>query len=184
MPVQSTDDGEPRLSVRDGCRANSPGRKALTTQSPSAYTPDAGELVSHVFRSRSELLLGHLWLRPRFATLLRFFRKDRQVIVDATAVRLASADPCPARILEGRVRTLPDLNVALLEVVRSRDEELNYEGDRSAQNRYGLSVEGSHSAGSPRGLGPTSLYRYTVPWSLPSRRERLNPIRPSYAKSR
>jgi hypothetical protein len=47
--------------------------------------------------------------------------KDSQEILAATAARLTPKDPCPARILAGRVRSLPDLNVALLEVVGSRE---------------------------------------------------------------
>jgi hypothetical protein len=180
VPVQSTDDESP--DFRFGTVAGQfSWQEGADNSIAVAYTPDAGELVSHVFRVDLSCYWGIRGCDSvRHVTPLLW--KDRQAIVDATAVRLASADPCPARILEGRVRTLPDLNVALLEVVRSRDEELNYEGDRSAQIATDYRLREA-IRGQPQGPWTDFLYRYTVPWSLPSRRERLNPIRPSYAKA-
>ena len=51
----------------------------------------------------------------------------------ATAARLTSSNPCPERVLAGRVRALPDLNIALLEVVRARYVGVNTEGDLSSE---------------------------------------------------
>jgi hypothetical protein len=49
----------------------------------------------------------------------------------ATRARLISRNPCPDRILADRVRYLPDLDILLLEVVDSQQEDVNTEGDRS-----------------------------------------------------
>jgi len=42
-------------------------------------------------------------------------------------------DPYPDRILAGRVRALPDLNVALLEVVKPSRVDINEEGDHRTE---------------------------------------------------
>jgi hypothetical protein len=98
-----------------------------------AYTPDAPrEKVSHIY----QVDLSCFWsLRGcnSVRQVVPLLWKDKQEILPATAARLASYDPCPDRVLAGRVRTLPDLNIALLEVVRARSVDVNTEGDLSSE---------------------------------------------------
>ena len=97
------------------------------------YTADAPrEKVSHVY----QVDLSCFWsLRGcnSVRQVVPLLWKDRQEVLAATAARATSNDPCPDRILAGRVRTLPDLNVALLEVVRARNAEANMEGGLSSE---------------------------------------------------
>lgn len=94
-----------------------------------AYTPDAPrEKVSHVF----QVDLSCFWSFRgcnSVRQVVPLLWKDQQAIPTAAAARLASPDPCPNGVLAGRVRTLPDLNIALLEVVRARNADVNTEGD-------------------------------------------------------
>jgi|SRR5579884_389269 len=97
-----------------------------------AYTPAAPpRLVARAF----QVDLGCYWgLRgcDSVRQVVPFLWNDEQAIVVRTTARLTGAapDPCPDSILAGRVRTLPDLNVVLLEVVSSQPEVINHEGDR------------------------------------------------------
>ena len=53
---------------------------------------------------------------------------DKQAIEAAALARLKSNDPCPDRILTGRVRYLLDVDLLLLEVISERTERVNEEG--------------------------------------------------------
>jgi hypothetical protein len=130
VPVHSADDERPEY--RFGQVA---GEFSLLTGADYsigvAYTADAPrDIVDHAF---------HVDLRCFWALhgcdsvrqVVPLLWRDRKTIEETTLARLRSADPCPDRILAGRVRYLLDLNVALLEVVNSRSEEINHEGDRS-----------------------------------------------------
>jgi hypothetical protein len=180
VPVHSTDDERPEF--RFGQTAGEFSWQEGTDNAIAvAYTPDAPrDLVSHVFQVDLRCFWG---IRGcdyvRQVTPLLW--KDRQAIIDATAARFASADPCPDRILAGRIRTLPDLNVALLEVVRSRSEEVNYEGDRSADIVTDYRLKEA-IRGQPQGPWTDFRYRQTVPWPLSPGGERFNPVPPRYPK--
>jgi hypothetical protein len=110
VPVSSADDESPEYRV-------SGDAKGLLV----AYTPDAPrDLVSHAL----QLDLSCFW-NLRGCGLVRDFApllwRDKQAIEARTAARLqGQANPCPDSVLAGRVRTLPDLNVDLLEVIGSR----------------------------------------------------------------
>jgi len=98
-----------------------------------AYTPDAPrEKISHIY----QVDLSCFW-NFRGCTSVRqvvpLLWKDRQEILEATAARFTPNDPCPDRVLAGRVRSLPDLNIALLEVVRAKRLDVNTEGDVSSE---------------------------------------------------
>jgi len=96
-----------------------------------AYTFDAPrDLVSHAF----QVYLSCFWgIRGYYSVrqVVPLLWKDRQDRFQVTETRLSSRNPCPDQILASRVRYLLDLNVALLEVVRTREEVINHEGDLS-----------------------------------------------------
>ncbi|MGA3259573.1 MAG: hypothetical protein ABSE35_11900 [Bryobacteraceae bacterium] len=128
VPVSSADDESPfyRFGAIAGQFSWFHGEDAAIGV---VYTPDAPrEKVSHVY----QVDLSCFWsLRGcnSVRQVVPLLWKDRQEILTATAVRLTSNDPCPDRVLAGRVRTLPDLNIALLEVVHARSVDANTEGD-------------------------------------------------------
>jgi hypothetical protein len=109
LPVTSADDESPRYRV-------SGDAKYLLV----AYTPDAPrDLVQHAFH----LDLSCFW-DLRGCALVRdvapLLWRDKQVIDARTVARLQGREnPCPDSVLAGRVRTLPDLNVYLLEAIGS-----------------------------------------------------------------
>jgi hypothetical protein len=180
VPVQSTDDQSPEY--RFGPVA---GEFSLFAGADSkigvVYTPDAPrELVSHAF----QVDLSCFWNIRGCASVRQvvpLLWADRQAIVAATAARLASPNPCPDSLLAARVRYLPDLNVALLETVRSRSEEVNYEGDRHRET-----VTDYRQKEVIRGLadGPwTGIhYRPAIPSPSPPPMEIANPIQPAEPK--
>ncbi len=110
VPVSSADDESPQYRVGGDA-------KLLYV----AYTPDAPrELASHAF----QLDLSCFWDLRRCG-LVRdvapLLWRDKQAIEARTIARLqGQANRCPDSVLAGRVRTLPDLNVYLLEVIGSR----------------------------------------------------------------
>jgi|SRR5271157_466738 len=110
VPVSSADDESPEYRV-------SGDAKGLLV----AYTPEAPrELVSHAF----QLDLSCFW-DLRGCGLVRdvapLLWRDKQAIEARTAARLQGhANQCPDSVLAARVRTLPDLNVYLLEVIGPR----------------------------------------------------------------
>jgi hypothetical protein len=133
MPVQSADDESPdfRFGAAAGEFSMFAGDDATIGV---AYTARASrELVSHVFRVDLSCFWGIRGCGS-VRQVVPLLWADRLRIAQATVMRLKSGNPCPDRILDGRVRTLPDLNVALLEVVDSRYEVLNYEGDRTQES--------------------------------------------------
>ena len=178
VPVQSVDDENP--DFRFGPVA---GQFSWFAGSDSAiavaYTTNAPrEQISHAF-----------WVDLRCFWGIRGCDSVRQVvpqlwadrlrIADSAAARLRSGNPCPDRILAGRARTLPDLNVALLEVVDSRSEEVNQEGDRTHEivTDYRLRevIRGHPDASQLAAMH----YRRTI--ASPTG-EMPNPIGPSYPK--
>jgi hypothetical protein len=97
----------------------------------AAYRPDAPrEKVSHAYH----VDLSCFWsLRGcnSVQQVVPLLWKDKLEIQETTATRLRSNDPCPDSVLAGRVRSLPDLNIALVEVVRARSLDVSTEGDPS-----------------------------------------------------
>jgi hypothetical protein len=81
------------------------------------------------------------------APLLWQYKNEMQ---EKAASRLVSGQPCPVRILTGRVRYLPDLDVFLLDVVRVPNQPPGDGRERSGKSLigYGLRqiIRGSHGA--------------------------------------
>lgn len=180
VPVQSTDDESPQyrfgavagpLSIREG----------PDTAIGTAYAFDAPpDLISHAFQVDLRCFWG---LRgcDSVRQVVPLLWNDRQAILNETAARLNSSHPCPDRILAGRVRYLLDGSVALLEVVRSREEQMSYEGDHSAEfiTDYRLTQV---IRGQPEGPWIGMQRRPTIPWPLSRTGERVNPMQPFLPK--
>jgi hypothetical protein len=180
VPVHVTDDESP--DFRFGMAAGEfSWQEGADNAIAVAYTPAASsDLVSHAFHVDLHCFWGMRGCDSvRQVTPLLW--KDRQAIVDAATVRLSSPNPCPDRILAGRVRTLLDLNVALLEVLSSRSEEINYEGARTPEIVMDYRLREA-VRGQPQGPWTNIRYRQAVPWPLSPTGQIPNPIRPSYPK--
>ena len=115
--VSSMDDESPQFRV-------SGGEHNLGV----SYSSDAPpELKAHAFK----ITLTCFWsLRgcrapSQIAPLLA---EDADRIQKDTLTRLGSTDPCPARIVAGRARYLPDVNISLIESEGWRQEPANIEG--------------------------------------------------------
>jgi hypothetical protein len=127
--VSSVEDENPQFRVSSGRSfdAVDPDEDSMRVK----WTFDAPpELVSHVYR----LDLNCVWnLRGCLSArdMAPLLRQDEQRILAATEARLISREPCPDRILAGRVRYLPDVDVLLLEVVDFQQDEVNTEGELS-----------------------------------------------------
>jgi hypothetical protein len=129
LPIQSADDESPDFRFGAATGGFS-AFAAVDAKIGVAYTPGAPpELTAHAFKVDLSCFWGMRGC-DSVRQVVPLLWADRRRIADATAARLRSVNPCPDRILEGRVRTLADLNVSLLEVSDSRDELVNYEGDR------------------------------------------------------
>lgn len=115
--VTSADDESPQFRVRNG-----------TSDLRVAYTFDApADLVSHAFK----VDLSCFWnirgcLTP--ANIAPALAQDAERIQSAALARLKSTEPCPARIVSGRVRYLTDVSVSLIESEGWRHEPMNMEG--------------------------------------------------------
>jgi hypothetical protein len=174
VPVHSTDDQSPEY--RFGSVA---GEFSVLAGADSkigvAYTSDAPrELVAHAF----QVDLSCFWNIRGCASVRQvvpLLWADKQAIVTSTAARLASAHPCPDSLLAARVRYLPDLNVALLEAVRSRSEEVNREGDRSQETITDYRLK-DVIRGRDDGQWTGIHYRPTIPSLFPPTIEMPNPI--------
>lgn len=138
-----------------------------------AYTPDAPrDLVSNAF----QLDLSCFW-DFRGCALVRdvapLLWRDKQAIEARTAARPQSqANRCPDWVLAGRVRTLPDLNVYLLEAIGSRRAA----GDTPTPN-FRLLTEVLH--GSPYGHWTDILDDRFFPWPADRAGRIPAPVAPS-----
>jgi hypothetical protein len=182
VPVSSVDDESP--AYRFGILAGGGSFIAGTDSSIGvAYTSDAPrEKVSHAFH----VDLSCFWNLhgcDSVRQVVPLLWKDRQEILAATVARLTPKDPCPNRILAGRIRSLPDLNVALLEVVSSREVEVNREGDstREIVTDYRLKEA---ILGHVEGPWTNIRYRWAIPWPLSPTGSVANPIGPAFPKAR
>lgn len=91
------------------------------------FTPDApAALRSHAFR----LDLSCFWkLRHCYAHRVAALAwQDKVRIESAARKRLKSSDPCPGRILAGRMKYFPDMDVLLLESTGYESKTVNVEG--------------------------------------------------------
>jgi hypothetical protein len=180
VPVHSTDDERPEF--RFGAVAD---RFSMLGGPDSAigvaYTTDAPrDLIDHAFQVDLHCSWG---LRgcDSVRQVVPLLWKDRQTIEETTSARLRSADPCPDQVLAGRVRYLLDVNVALLEVVNSRSEEVNAEGDQSGEivTEYRLKEA---IRGNPKGPWIGMRHMWTIPSPASTGGQIPNPMQPSYPK--
>jgi hypothetical protein len=178
VPVYSNDDESPEY--RFGYVAGESSRADNYIR--VTYTPDASRKeVSHAF----QVDLSCFWsLRgcDSVRQVVPLLWKDREETMAATAARLTPKDPCPDRILAGRVRSLPDLNVALLEVVSSREVEINHEGDISREIATDYRLKDA-ILGHDEGPWTDIRYRQAIPWPQSPTGSVANPIGPAFPKA-
>jgi hypothetical protein len=100
-----------------------------------SFAPQASPVLrSHIFRVNLSCFWSLLGCRhPRQIAPLLW--QDKKTIEDATLARLKSDDPCPDRIIAGRMRYLPDADVVLLESTGFKTESINEEGLRVDETR-------------------------------------------------
>jgi len=128
IEVTSGDDESPQYRIEGG---NEPtgvkpggGNQFLRI----TYTFDApADLTSRAFNADLSCFWGLFGCRSAGQIAPRALQ-DKQAIDAAVVARLKSTEPCPDRILAGRVRYLPDLDLLLLEMTNSRTERINEEG--------------------------------------------------------
>ncbi len=180
VPIHSADDEKPEF--RFGAVA---GQFSLLNGADSAiavaYTADAPrDLIDHAFQVDLHCFWG---LRgcDSVRQVVPLLWEDRKEIEARTNARLRSADPCPDLVLGGRVRYLPDLNVALLEVVASRSEDINYEGNRSEDIVTDYRLKEA-IRGEPKGPWTGVRHRWTIPSPVSTGGEISNPMQPVYPK--
>jgi hypothetical protein len=171
IPVRSGEDENPyfRFGIVSGQFSWLSGRDSSIGV---AYTPDAPhDMVSHVFQVDLTCFWG---LRgcDSVQQVVPMLWKDRTAIERAAATRLDSQDPCPDRVLAGRVRSLLDLNVALVEVLNSRDEGAPRE-DLVADFRLVEAIRGE-----PQGPLTNLQFRAAIPSSTDTRARTANPFGP------
>jgi hypothetical protein len=130
-----------------------------------AYTPDAPpEKIAHVY----EVDLSCFWgLRgcDSVRQVVPRLWEDQSKLWQTTETRLTSPEPCPDRVLAGRVRTLPNLNVALLEAIGSRQVDVNREGDLSSEPATDFRLK-EVILGHPVGPWTDMRYRGSIPWAF------------------
>jgi hypothetical protein len=127
--VSSVDDESPQFRVWTGSSIEPGGPDENSMQ--VKWTTDAPpELVSHLYQidlSCAWSLHGCISARDMAPLLWH----DAERIKAATRARLISLDRCPDRVLAGRVRTLPDMDILLLEAVNFQQEDVNEEGEQT-----------------------------------------------------
>jgi hypothetical protein len=138
--VPSTEDESPQFSV-----SGDSGHLGVW------FTPEASpELRSHLFQVNLSCFWSLLGCRHA-RDVAPLLWQDKNAIEAATLSRLQSNDPCPDRILAGRIKYLPDIDVVLLESSGSRLEGISEEGSpiSEARTHYKLvEVLRGHASGS------------------------------------
>jgi hypothetical protein len=176
LPVRSPDDESP--DFRFGPTA---GEFSQLRSSDSAiavaYSSEAPrDLVSHAYHVDLRCFWG---LRgcDSVQQVVPLLWTDRQATILATEARLASPDPCPDRILAGRVRTIVNLNVAVLEVVSTRSEATKGEQEHSPEIVIDYQLK-QVILGDPRGPWTGIRYPSVIPSPVSRRGYIPNVMRP------
>jgi hypothetical protein len=129
--VTSVYDENPQFRIESGRSFDAEDPRA--TSIDVEWTFDAPpEMISHAYQldlSCSWGLRGCLSGRDMAPLLWQ----DEQNIQAEAMARLKSPEPCPDRVLAGRARYLPDMEVLLLEVLDSQREQINEEGQQSEE---------------------------------------------------
>lgn len=121
--VSSTDDESPQFHVGGDDRH-------LAVLFTSEASP---ALMSHVFRVQLSCFWGLIGCRHA-RQIAPLMWQDKNSIEVATLARLNSNDPCPDRILEGRMKYLLDMGVVLLESTGFKTQSVNEERLRVDEN--------------------------------------------------
>jgi hypothetical protein len=178
VPVASTDDESPDFRFIAGAFSSFPSANAKIGV---AYTPSAPrELVSRVFQVDLSCFWGMRGC-DSVRQVVPLLWAARQAVVARAAARLASQNPCSDQILTGRVRTLPDLHVVLLNVANARSVETDHEGGRAREIVIDYRLQGV-IRGRPEGPWTEAHYGESVPKSLAPEWEQANPLLPLHPK--
>ncbi|MGH9740722.1 MAG: hypothetical protein ACRD51_00035, partial [Candidatus Acidiferrum sp.] len=117
--VSSAEDQSPDYRIKETTRRPS-GGKTIESSLEISYSLDAPPTgIEHAFQAD----LGCFWSYRGCRNgreILPLVWQDRNSINAAALARLESANPCPDSVLEGRVRSLPDVDVYLAAVFNSR----------------------------------------------------------------
>jgi hypothetical protein len=128
IDVTSSDDESPQYRIAGG---NEPRRMGPSGSKDSLHVTSAfdasADLTSRAFKVDLSCFWGLLGCRTP-GQIAPLAWQDKQAIDAAAVARLKSGEPCPDRILAGRVRYLLGLDLLLLEVTNTRREKINEEG--------------------------------------------------------
>jgi hypothetical protein len=128
IEVTSGDDESPQYRMKGGNEPLSTKPGGGNQYLRTIYTFDApANLTSRAFKVDLSCSWGLFGCRSA-AQIAPLGWQDKQSIDAATIARLQSSEPCPDRILAGRVRYLLDLDLLLLEITNTRTERINEEG--------------------------------------------------------
>lgn len=117
--VSSAADENPQLHIRD-----------VEHRLRASFAFDASSAIkSHAFQVRMNCFWAFVGCRDARDVAPALWQ-DKNEIEAATLARLQSDDPCPERIIAGRVRYLPDLNVAVLEATKPENATRSDVGDQ------------------------------------------------------
>ena len=127
--VTSADDENPQLRVGGN-------QESLQV----TYTFDAPpELTSRVFDVDLTCFWSFRGCRTAREIAPRLWQHKNEV-EEKAASRLVSGEPCPDRILTGRMRYLPDLDVLLLDIVKVPDQLSVDEWGRAGKSKIGYGL--------------------------------------------
>ncbi|MGB7231172.1 MAG: hypothetical protein WBD19_05830, partial [Candidatus Acidiferrum sp.] len=117
--VSSAEDQSPNYRIKETAR-HPYGGETIESSLEISYSSDATrDEKEHAFQADLSCFWSYRSCRNG-REILPLVWQDRNSINAAALARLKSANPCPNGVLEGRVRSLPDLDVSLVEVFNSR----------------------------------------------------------------
>lgn len=175
--VTSVYDENPQFRITSGRSfdAEDPGATSIGVE----WTFDAPpEMVSHVYQLDLSCSWGLRGCPSGREMAGRLWQGERHTQADAMA-RLKSPELCPDRVLAGRVRYLPDVEVLLLEVLDSQREQINEEGQQSEEFNTDYKVVEVLRGLARRYPDKIKLrYRPTIPSPLQGDGQIANPLPP------
>lgn len=124
LSVTSAEDQSPMYKVKETAHRPS-GDESIETSLEISYGFDAPpEMTAHAFQADLRCFWGVRGCRNGREILLLAWQ-DKHAIEAAALARLQSNDPCPDNVLEGRMRYLPDVDVFLVEVTNTFEENVH-----------------------------------------------------------
>jgi len=128
IEVPSGDDESPQYRIAGGNEPTAVKAGRRNEFLRTIYTFDApADLTSRAFQVDLSSLWGLFGCRSA-GQIAPLAWQDKQAIDAAAIARLNSSEPCPDRILAGRVRYLLDLHLLVLEITNTGTERINEEG--------------------------------------------------------